>query len=131
MSQMVSAQSMVSYEQWKAKQEQHDLRLQQKILKTNTLPLRSTAVTAQADMPSQPIEPSTQVLGTALKVNINQATAQELSAKLDSIGQKKAQAIVQYREQHGAFKRIDELKNVKGIGDKIYARNQNRLKLQD
>ena len=55
----------------------------------------------------------------AAAVNINTATAKELEA-LPGIGAKKAQAIVEYREEHGgSFKSVDELKEVKGIGPKL------------
>ena len=50
-------------------------------------------------------------------VNINTATAAELDA-LPGIGPAKAQAIVDHRKQHGPFKTVDDLKNVKGIGAK-------------
>ncbi|MCI5668886.1 MAG: helix-hairpin-helix domain-containing protein, partial [Oscillospiraceae bacterium] len=52
------------------------------------------------------------------KVNIHTATAEQLTA-LDGIGESKANAIIQYREQHGDFKSIDDLLNVPGIGEKI------------
>ena len=51
------------------------------------------------------------------KVNINTATAEQLTT-LDGIGESKANAIIQYREQHGDFESIDDLLNVKGIGEK-------------
>ena len=55
----------------------------------------------------------------AAAVNINTATAKELEA-LPGIGAKKAQAIVEYREEHGgSFKSVDELKEVKWIGSKL------------
>ena len=54
-------------------------------------------------------------------VNINTAGADELKA-LPGIGPAKAEAIVEYRKQHGNFKSVEELKNVKGIGDGIYNR---------
>ncbi|WBY64964.1 MAG: hypothetical protein ACFWUD_00075 [Thermocaproicibacter melissae] len=56
------------------------------------------------------------------KVNINTATAAELSEKLDGIGDTLAQRIVSYREQHGPFRNPEDLKNVPGIGEKKYAK---------
>jgi competence protein ComEA len=52
------------------------------------------------------------------KVNINTADAKEL-ATLPGIGQVKAEAIITYRKANGNFKNIEELKEVKGIGDKV------------
>jgi competence protein ComEA len=51
-------------------------------------------------------------------VNINTATATEL-ASLKGIGDAKAQAIISHREKNGAFKSVDDLKAVAGIGDKL------------
>ena len=53
-------------------------------------------------------------------ININTATQEELES-LPSIGEVRAQAIITYREEHGGFRTIDELKGVSGIGDKIFA----------
>lgn len=52
------------------------------------------------------------------KVNINSAKAEEL-ATLPGIGPAKAEAIVKYRQANGNFKKIEDLKAVKGIGDKM------------
>ena len=49
-------------------------------------------------------------------VNVNTANAEEISEALKGIGLSKAEAIVTYRNEHGEFKHIDELVNVKGIG---------------
>jgi competence protein ComEA len=56
--------------------------------------------------------------GRLAKVNINTAKVDEL-ATLPGIGPAKAEAIVKYRKDHGKFKKIEDLKEVKGIGDKI------------
>jgi competence protein ComEA len=52
-------------------------------------------------------------------LNLNTATIDELVA-LSGIGPAKAQAIVDYRTQHGGFKTVEELKDVKGIGAKRF-----------
>ena len=60
---------------------------------------------------------STAPLGTNGKLNINTATVDQLTL-LPDIGSKLAQRIVDYREEHGAFSRIEELLLVEGIGEK-------------
>ncbi len=57
-------------------------------------------------------------------VNINTATAEDIAQGLDGVGLKKAQAIVEYREQTGTFVSVDDLLNVKGIGEKTLERNR-------
>jgi competence protein ComEA len=54
-------------------------------------------------------------------VNVNSATADEL-ALLPGVGPAKAQAILEHRKAHGAFKRVEDLGEVKGIGDKALER---------
>ena len=52
-------------------------------------------------------------------VNINTADVEQLST-LKGIGPAMAQRIIDYREQNGKFKNVDELKNVRGIGQKKF-----------
>lgn len=52
-------------------------------------------------------------------VNINTAGSTALQS-LSGIGPAKAQAIIDYREQHGAFKKIEDIKKVSGIGEATY-----------
>ncbi len=57
-------------------------------------------------------------------VDINRADADEIAQSLDGVGLSKAQAIVRYRDTHGAFKHRDELVKVKGIGLATVERNR-------
>jgi competence protein ComEA len=72
-------------------------------------------------MPSAGSSQLTQTNGgsSQAKVNINTATAEELQ-KIPGVGPSKANAIIDYRTQNGLFKQEEDLKNVKGIGDKTY-----------
>ena len=54
----------------------------------------------------------------AAPLDINKADAETISNALANIGPKKAEAIVQYRKEHGDFKTVKDLENVKGIGSK-------------
>ena len=60
-------------------------------------------------------------------VNINTADATTIAARLNGIGMAKAEAIVAYREQHGAFKSVDQLAEVKGVGLKTLEKNRDLL----
>ncbi len=53
----------------------------------------------------------------ATKVNINQATAQDLE-QVPGIGKAKAAAIIEYREKEGLFTKIEDLTQISGIGEK-------------
>lgn len=63
----------------------------------------------------------------AAPVNINSADAVTLAATIKGVGEKKAQAIVQYRKEHGPFRSVDELANVPGIGSKTVEKNRANL----
>ena len=53
------------------------------------------------------------------KSNLNTCTASELTV-LDGIGESRAAAIIQYREYLGGYTSVAQIKNIKGIGDKLY-----------
>lgn len=72
---------------------------------------------AQVTSPPEITEVSSSGTQNGSLININTADTREL-IKLSGIGEVKAAAIVAYREEHGAFSSVEELLNVKGIGEK-------------
>lgn len=62
-------------------------------------------------------------------ININTASAESLAAALKGVGISKAQAIISYRESYGEFKSVDELMEVKGIGQSLLDTNRQRITL--
>jgi len=62
------------------------------------------------------------------KININQASAKDL-ANLPRIGSKVADRIVEYRQAHGAFARVEDLMEVKGVGEKLFTQLKPYLSL--
>ena len=66
----------------------------------------------------------------ASPVNVNTATAEEISENLKGIGLSKAQSIVAYREKNGSFLHADELVKVKGIGLKTIDQNRDLIIVQ-
>ena len=60
-------------------------------------------------------------------VNVNTADAETISSELQGVGMAKAQAIVEYRENHGPFKTYDDLTLVKGIGARTVEINRENI----
>ena len=63
------------------------------------------------------------------KVNINTATVEELKT-LKGVGEKKAEAIIEYRKKNGSFKTKEDLMKVRGIGKKLFDSFQERVVTQ-
>ncbi len=61
-------------------------------------------------------------------ININTASVEQLT-ELNGVGEAKAKAIVAYRDEHGAFKSLDQLAEVKGIGLKTVEKNRDMITL--
>ncbi|GKR00126.1 ComEA family DNA-binding protein [Aeromonas hydrophila] len=89
------------------------------------LPLLSQPLLA-ADKPAA--KPATTVTAAkeSGKVNLNTASINELTA-LKGIGEKKAQAIVEYREKQGKFTTVDQLADVSGIGPATLEANRDMI----
>ena len=60
------------------------------------------------------------------KININTATVEEL-ATLDKVGSKIATRIIEYRQKNGLFEKSEDITNVKGIGQKTFELNKDRI----
>lgn len=65
--------------------------------------------------------------GVFASVDINTASAEEMAKAISGVGIQKATLIVKYREQHGAFKNVEQLARIKGIGSKTIERNRDVL----
>lgn len=87
------------------------------------LSLFVTSIPAQA----LPVKPPVSQQKSTEKINLNKADAKALAKAMKGIGAKRAQAIVSYRDAHGAFKSIDDLSVVKGVGKSFVKRNHERL----
>jgi len=59
-------------------------------------------------------------------INLNTATAAQIAA-LPGIGAKTADLVVQYRQKNGPFKKVEEIMNVRGVGEKSFLRIKDRL----
>ena len=77
--------------------------------------LLAAPVTAQ----EKPAATKAQAPTAAAPLNLNTATAAQI-ATLPGIGPKAAQRIIEYRQKNNGFKKIEELMNVKGIGEKSF-----------
>lgn len=70
------------------------------------------------------------VAESVLTINVNSANAEELADLLDGVGLSRAQAIIEYREQHGPFRSAQELIAVRGIGQATLEKNLAVIRVQ-
>ena len=83
--------------------------------------LPSVVAAAQSKSPARTATPSTSAV-----VNINTASAADFEG-LPGIGAKTAARIVEYRQKNGPFKKVEELMNVRGIGEKNFLKLKAQL----
>jgi competence protein ComEA len=106
-----------SYDKWKMQQQARDQQLA-KQPNNNYYLSRPTQQAGSRQVAAKTVQGD--------KISLNQANVQQLQS-LNGVGEKKALAIVEYREKNGGFKTVDELMNVKGIGPKLVEKNKERL----
>ena len=83
------------------------------------------AIAAPAEKTRSPVSEQTQQ-----QVNINSASAVNIAKSLKGVGLKTAEAIVAYRDAHGAFKSLESITMVKGVGSKTLKKNSARILLK-
>ncbi|MFK8043822.1 ComEA family DNA-binding protein [Congregibacter sp.] len=96
------------------------------------LSLYGSSALAQSATPNKADTSPMEVAGemSMESVNINSASAIELSSQLNGIGGSKAEAIVRYREQFGPFESVEELSEVTGIGAATVERNRKLIRIR-
>ena len=97
--------------------------------KTEQLPVKDTTRTSQQQI-SQPSASNDKKPVVEGKININTAGVEEL-VKLPGIGPTKARSIIDYRNKNGKFSSVDDLLNVKGIGEKTLEKLRNSVTIGD
>ena len=80
---------------------------------------------AEAAPPGRP-EPADAAETTGGTININTADVKELM-RLEGVGRRVAEKIVEYREHHGPFQKPEEIRRVEGIGSGLWERNRARI----
>ena len=84
-----------------------------------TAAIAAIALSAPA-LSAQTKTPAPQAAATATApVNLNTATAEQL-ATIPGVGPKMAERIIDYRQKNGGFKKVEDLMNVRGIGEKSF-----------
>jgi len=98
-----------------------------------TLPIRPTRTIARYPLSIPATPPAASTAHTVSEasglVNINTAGAEELDS-LPGVGPATAAAILEFRREHGPFQRVEDLLEVRGIGEKKLARMRDRITLQ-
>ena len=73
---------------------------------------------------------SSSIYAEEKKVNINKAAAEEI-ATLPGIGEKTAKLIVEYREKNGGFKKLEDIRRLKGVGKKLFEKIKENITVEE
>ena len=68
---------------------------------------------------AQTAGPAPKAASVSAAINLNTATASQLES-IPGIGAKTAERIIEYRQKNGAFKKVEDLMNVRGVGEKSF-----------
>jgi len=126
---MVVTMALVFWIGWSVPQSRHGEDLQERgsVQSANvdsqkaTAPATLTADVAEKPSGRVPVSPQPSMRSASEKLDLNMATEQEIES-LPGIGPILAGRIVEYRQSRGAFRTVDQLRQVKGIGKKKFDR---------
>ncbi|MCG9708148.1 helix-hairpin-helix domain-containing protein [Pseudoalteromonas sp. Isolate3] len=90
--------------------------------------LLATSIALLLTTPAFAVKPTEATQVKMQKLSINKASIDQLT-QLPGIGESKAKAIVEHRNKQGPFKSVEQLKEVKGIGDKVFAKLEGKITL--
>lgn len=99
-----------NFQEWKAKQQMYDQKLN---------------ITKSSHSNGSKISQTKNFNDSTGQIHLNQANVNEFQ-QLKGVGEKKAQAIVEYRQKNGSFKNIDEIKTLKEL-DQLFLKKINRV----
>ena len=88
------------------------------------------AIAAGLGAATSPLHAKDEAAPAAATVNINVADAATLAAALNGVGLSRAEEIVRYREAYGPFSSVEELVEVKGIGESTLEKNRTVITLE-
>lgn len=98
--------------------------------KKEALKLNKESGAGKADASGEAEEAGSEQEGGSGKVNLNTATKDELMT-LSGIGEAKAAAIMAYREEHGGFRKIEDIKQIEGIKDGVFRKIESMITVNE